>query len=104
MHYELDNQLKISDYNISLSATTDNKVEKYNKILSTIQLDNIDNYTLLRQYEFELDEIKYNSEYLNWLGIKSEDLKLDDSKPYLLVYALGNEQYLKYIKSLGLKH
>ena len=102
--YEVDNQLKISDYNISLSATTDNKVEKYNKILSTIQLDNIDNYTLLRQYEFELDEIKYNSEYLNWLGIKSEDLKLDDSKPYLLVYALGNEQYLKYIKSLGLNY
>ena len=101
---EVDNQLKISDYNISLSATTDNKVEKYNKILSTIQLDNIDNYTLLRQYEFELDEIKYNSEYLNWLGIKSEDLKLDDSKPYLLVYALGNEQYLKYIKYLGLNY
>lgn len=101
---EVDRELKASDYNISLSGSVNDNIERYNKYLSTTKLENIENYTILRQMEYEVSDVKYNNEFLNWLGVKYEDLVGEDTKPYINVYALGNEQYSKYVKSLGLNY
>ena len=101
---EADRELKTYDYNISLSCSINDKVERYNKCLSTTKLDSISNYTVLRQMEYEVNDVEYNNEYLNWLGIKYDDLVREDKKTYINVYALGKEQYSKYVKSLGLNY
>ena len=101
---EVERELKASEYNLSLSGSINDNVDRYNKYLSTLKLDNIDDYTVLRQMEYEVSDVKYNNDYLNWLNIKYEDLVREDTKPYINVYALGNEQYQKYIKSLGLNY
>ena len=101
---EAERELKLSDYNISLSGSINDSEDRYNKYLATTKLENIDNYTVLRQMEYEVSDIKYNKEYLNWVNIKYEDLVREDTKPYINVYSLGNEQYKKYIKKLGLNY
>ena len=101
---ELEREVKLTDYNISLLGNVYDNEDRYNKYLATTKLENIDNYTVLRQMRYEVPDIKYNKDYLNWININGEDLVKDDSKTYIDVYVLGNYQYQKYIKSLGLKY
>ena len=101
---EADRDLKISDYNVYLSAYTSGSEGRYNKYLSTVTLENIDNYTILRETKYEVERVKYNSGYLDWINMSYEDIVRKDRDSYLYVYALGNEQYRKYIKSLGLRY
>ena len=96
---EVKTEFKVTEYNISVNARgTDN--DTYQKLLETTELDNIEDYSVIRGSGINYSNPKYNSEYVEWL-----DLKLNqDSKAYLSFYTIGENQYKKYVKSLGLDY
>lgn len=96
---EVENEIKVSDFNISLSANITNE-NSYNKFIETVKLDNIEDYTLLRSSELFFIGTHYSNEYLDFLNIKQREQK----EEYITVFAIGEEQYKKYIKSLGLNY
>ncbi len=101
----VENELQISDYNVSLSSTSiyDASDEKYNKFIDTTKLDNIEDYTILRQVGFETKDVKFNPEYIKWVNLDSKGKNKEDSV-YFNICTLGKEQYEKYIKTLGLQY
>ena len=99
-----ENELKISDYNLSLStATIYNSQEKYEKFVETTKLDNIKDYTIERQTSLEYKNRKLSEEYIKWSDIKI-DKEIEEAKTTIKVTALGKEPYKKYIESLGLDY
>ena len=96
---EVDNELKISDFNISLSANITNK-NSYNRFIRTVNLDGVEDYTILRGSELSFVGTHYSKEYLNFLNIKQRE----QDEEYISIFAIGEEQYKKYIKSLGLNY
>ena len=101
----VENELNIVDYNIALSPTTqfDEKDEKLNKFIDTTKLDNIENYTVLRQLGVDVSNIKYNKEYIEFLKWDEEIIE-NNKDGYISLMAVGKEQYNKYLDSLGLKY
>lgn len=96
---QVDHELEISDFNISLSTTVTN-TESYNKFIETTKLDNIEDYSVFRNSEISFTGNHYNKEYTDLLN-----LALDDNKStYLSVVSIGEEQYKKYVDSLGLNY
>ena len=95
----VENELNISEYNLSLHAA-DIDEEDYKKIVETTTLNNINNYTILRQADFKIYGNNYNREYIEWLELDEDHFGED----YLYLTVLGEEQYNKYIKSLGLNY
>ena len=92
-------ELNISEYNLSLTATDYTDME-YRKIIETTSFDNISNYTILRESELKFSNDHYNQEYIDWLN-----LKLDDYiNSYIGIISLGDYQYKKYIESLNLDY
>lgn len=95
----IDAEVETIDYDIYLLAHDWND-DDYNKIIDTVNLDNVDNYTFLRTNGFYFDNPKYPKEYLEWFNLKESDL----SDGFISIYALGDEQYKKYVKELGLDY
>ena len=96
---QLDHELEILDYNLSLHARNLNE-ESYNKFIESTKLENIDDYTIFRNSEISFMGNHYNKEYVDFLK-----LKLDTNEPtYMPIISIGKEQYDKYIKSLGLNY
>lgn len=95
----VDNELKISEYNITLTSSDYNE-EMYKKYIETTKLDNIEEYSVVRYIGFELKDAKYNKEYIEWID---SYMKLEGTN-YIDVFAVGKYQYNKYIKSLGLNY
>ena len=100
----VENELKVSEYNISLSATSIENKETLDKYIETTKLDNIENYTVLRQIGFTYENRKFNPEYLSFLNLKLDDDIEDNTKGFFTIYAIGDEQYKKYIDELGLDY
>ena len=100
----VESEVKLSDYNIYLSGNTYDSIDRYNKYISTTKLDNIDDYTILRMFEFEVDEVRYNKDYINWIDIDPALLTPGIEAPHIIIYSIGDYQYQKYIKSLGLNY
>ncbi len=100
----IENELKISEYNLSLSSTDFAKEESYNKYLATTKLDNIENYTILREIGFNYKNRKLNPEYIEFLNLRLNDDIEKNASTYINIYALGSEQYKKYINDLGLNY
>jgi len=96
---EVDNELKVSDFNLSLSANITNE-NLYNKFIGTVNLDGIEDYTILRSNELSFVGTHYSKEYLDFLNIKQRE----QDEEYISIFAIGEEQYKKYIKSLGLNY
>ena len=96
---EVENEIKVSDFNISLSAEINDK-DDYNKFIGTVKLDGIEDYTLLRNSELSFVGTHYSEEYLDFLNIKQGE----QDEEYITIFAIGEEQYKKYIKSLGLNY
>ena len=95
----VENELNISEYNISLYASN-YKDETYQKIIETTQLDNIGDFTILKEATLSFSNTHYNKEYLSW-----RNLELDSNIPsYITITAIGDYQYQKYLKSLGLDY
>ncbi len=98
----VENELKISEYNLSLSASNVLK-DNFSKYVNTTKLDNIENYTILRQIGFSYENKKLNPEYKEFLHIKENNNTNNDSD-YINIYALGIDEYKKYISELGLNY
>ena len=92
----VENELQLSDYNISLSADDPNN-ESYNKIIDTTNLDNVENYTIYRNSELSFIGSHYSKEYMDFLGVKQNN----NDENYISIISIGEEQYKKYVKSLG---
>ena len=92
------NQINATDINISLTAT-DYKEDEYSKFIATTKFDNIEDYVILRQAGFRISDSLLNQEYVDWVYYDSSE-----DEHYLQLIVLGNSQYNKYIKSLGLKY
>lgn len=96
---QVDHELEISDFNISLSTTVTTN-ESYNKFIETTRLDNIEDYTIFRSSEISFTGNYYNKEYAKFLN-----LAIDENKPtYVSIISIGEEQFKKYVDSLGLNY
>ena len=96
---QVDHELEISDFNISLSTTITNN-ESYNKFIETTKLDNIEDYTIFRSSEISFTGNHYNKEYAKFLN-----LAIDENNPtYVSTISIGEEQFKKYVDSLGLNY
>lgn len=98
----VNNELNLKDYNVSLSSHDfKNKGdEKYKKYIDTTKLDNIERYTISRTYSLEFSNPKYNPEYISWIGDNFSNEETD----IISIRTLGDTEYKRYIKSLGLKY
>ncbi len=99
---EIDNELKISEYNLSLYTSkieNDKELEMY---IETTNLDNIENYSVIRSVGFNYKNRILNPEYIKFLNLKIDENK--EYTEYINIYTLGTTQYKKYIKELGLNY
>ena len=96
---QVDHELEISDFNISLSTTVTNN-ESYNRFIETTRLDNIEDYTIFRSSEISFTGNHYNKEYAKFLN-----LAIDKNNPtYVSIISIGEKQFKKYVDSLGLNY
>ena len=95
----VNNELKVSDFNISLSTNAINDYS-YNKFLKTVNLSGVEDYAILRNSELSFTGSHSSKEYLEYFGTKKEN----DAEEDITIFAIGQKQYNKYIKSLGLKY
>ncbi len=95
----VNNELKVSDFNISLSTNAINDYS-YNKFLKTVNLSGIEDYAILRNSELSFTGSHSSKEYLEYFGTKNQS----DAEGHITIFAIGKKQYDKYIKSLGLNY
>ena len=95
----IERELNISDYNLSLTATDYNE-EEYQKLIATTSLDNILNYTILRESELKSSNTYYNQEYIDWINLDLNSI----INSYISIISIGDYQYKKFIESLGLDY
>ena len=95
----VNNELKVSDFNISLSTNAINDYS-YSKFLKTVNLSGVEDYAILRNSELSFTGSHSSKEYLEYFGTKKEN----DAEEDITIFAIGKKQYDKYIKSLGLNY
>ena len=95
----VNNELKVSDFNISLSTNAINDYS-YSKFLKTVNLSGVEDYAILRNSELSFTGSHSSKEYLEYFGTKKES----DAEEHITIFAIGKKQYNKYIKSLGLNY
>lgn len=95
----VNNELKVSDFNISLSTNAINDYS-YSKFLKTVNLSGVEDYAILRNNELSFTGSHSSKEYLEYFGTKKES----DAEEHITISAIGKKQYDKYIKSLGLNY
>lgn len=95
----VNNELKVSDFNISLTTNAINDYS-YNKFLKTVNLSGVEDYAILRNSELSFTGSHSSKEYLEYFGTKKES----DAEEHITIFAIGKKQYDKYIKSLGLNY
>lgn len=95
----VNNELKVSDFNISLSTNTINDYS-YSKFLKTVNLSGVEDYAILRNSELSFTGSHSSKEYLEYFGTKKES----DAEEHITIFSIGKKQYDKYIKSLGLNY
>lgn len=98
----VNEEIKYTDYNIYLSSSGEISNELFLKYYETTKLDNIKECTIERSKTLKTTDGKHYAE--EYKKDRMELLENDDSPTYLTVIAVGNDEYNKYIKSLGLKY
>ena len=99
---EVDNELNISDYNISCGYYVTND-EQFSNVEKITKLDNINNYTVNRGFNLYLENPKYNEEYLKLRDITEKEM-LENKENTYIINSIGEEQYKKYLKELNLDY
>ena len=98
----VEDELNISEYNIVLlSNNINDNQELYDKFMETTTLDNILDYAVIENDTLSNQDTKYNPEYLEFQGLKASDVS---QTTYIQIYRIGDYQYKKYLKSLGLDY
>lgn len=84
-------EIGASEYNINYNLRTNKDIDVSSKVKQTVLLDNINNYSIIRSSNGVFNNPKYNinNKYIS-----------DD----IYVVSVGEEQYKKYIKLLGLNY
>lgn len=94
----VNREISYTEYNLSYSiSVSDKNNELISKILETTKLDNIKEYTMLRNISLEVINAKFNKEYMNLLA----DYESDN---FINIIAVGNDQYEKFIKDNKLNY
>lgn len=96
---EVENELKVSDFNISLSSRISNK-DSYNKFIETVNLNNIEDYTIMREDELSFIGNHYSKEFIDFYKLEPNP----NDKGYISIISIGEKQYKKYVETLGLKY
>ena len=95
----VDMELSLKDYNVKLSANfAKDEKDYYREVVSTTELDNIKNYTISRQDNIHIKDPNINKEYYE---LTDSEIITED---FIIISTLGEEQYKKYIKELGLEY
>ncbi len=95
----VDNQIKVTDYNLYVNASVENgDLDFKQKLRETTSLNNIEDCTMLREDYLLNKNVNYSKEYIDFFDYNEEEI----SDTYIGLYALGDYQYQKYVKSLGL--
>ena len=92
------------DYNIYVNGSLNDSNAQYDKYLSITRLENIEDCSVYRDMRYEVSDIKYNKDYLDYIGVSYEDYVGSRGELCLNVYSLDDNQYQKYVKSLGLNY
>ena len=97
-----DDDLKNYNYAIELNSYGTSKgPDFYKKINESVNLDDVDNYTISLADRFNFKGTHYSKEYMKFTKEEKQD---DEREESILIFTLGDYQYKKYIKSLGLKY
>ena len=94
---EVDREIERTDYNISVSATYADS-EEYQKLLDTVSLDYVQDFSVVRTAEIEFIGDHYNKEYSDWIQLMPDE----NGPQYISVASMGDKQFAKYCASLGL--
>lgn len=89
---EVDHELRVSDYNISLTAIINDDVN-IDKYIETTKFDNIKDYVILRYDEVLVSNARYSKKY--------REVYKGNSDCHVEVLALGEKPYQKYLSQLG---
>ncbi len=95
---EVQNELNISDYNIKLYVRSQDDI--YNKILETTKFEGVEDYTVQKSDGYTFKNPKYSKEYEEF----HKDIEIDRAEDYSMITSIGDHQYRKYIKELGLNY
>lgn len=95
---EVENELDLKDYNLSLSVNVKDDEQMYQKIKETTKLDNIKNYTISKYDNCYIKNPKYTDEYAEFMK------GIDELDGLISVRTINNEQYKEYIKKIGLNY
>lgn len=96
----VENELKASDYNIYLTAKPENNTGFYNKVLETVGLNTIEEYTIKNQKDLSVSSSNYSKAYVQ-AGNYVFDENID---AFINIYSVGEESYKNYLKKLGLSY
>lgn len=95
----IDSEVMKTDYNVGLSTSgLDDDTQR--KIAETTRSEYVEDYSIIRENSIELENVRYNKEYVDWMGTFRDDLDMS----YMTVTTVGNEQLKKYCKELGLDY
>ena len=94
---EVESELKISDYNISLIANTVNQ-DSYHRFLETVHFDGVEDYSIVRDSQLSFTGNYYSKEYADFYDLNPGP----DTRENIFIICVGKDQYQKYIRSLGL--
>lgn len=94
----IKHEYSTTDYTLALYESGRPTKEKYESIIKTTKLDNIDDYSIQRTIGSTIVNPKYSKQYLKWNTDKSIKFDLFE------ILALGEEPYKKYLDKLGLDY
>ena len=98
---EAKEELDYLEYNLALTTSSVTN-ENLNHFVNTTTFDNINESSIIRSTDFIFQNVKYSKEYLDFTHIKEDDDILQEEN--MRVYAMGKQEYQKYIKKLGLDY
>ncbi|MGN1270174.1 MAG: ABC transporter permease [Clostridia bacterium] len=91
-------EIESTDFNISLYTSPGVDNTFYNKVIDTTKLENIEEYSILRQTGYEIKNPKYSQEYEN----KTNDKEMLNG--YINIYSVGENSFKNFVKKLGLNY
>ena len=71
---------------------------QYEQLVYTTKFDEVKNSSIIKETSLEIADTRYTEEFRQWSGYD------DGHKDYIDIYAIGRDQYDKYIKELGLSY
>ena len=97
-------------YNMNFYANSreETRKEQYNKLLEITKLDTVKEYSIQKvvSLQFDLSSLKIKTEAKDYVEnkLKGYYYQDDENKLVISMYALGKQEYERYIKDLGLEY